>query len=73
VAPARGALSSARRTSPGSPVASFDRERTRFSDDYYQSDKDWMDVEGALEFTIGPYETYEDELFGLKASFGRSF
>jgi hypothetical protein len=39
------------------------------SDDYYQSDKDWMDLDSAVEVTIGPYETYEDELFGLKASF----
>jgi hypothetical protein len=39
------------------------------SDDYYQSDKDWMDLDSTVEVTIGPYETYEDELLGLKASF----
>lgn len=39
------------------------------SDDYYQSDKDWMDLDGLVEVTIGPYEVYEDELLGLKASF----
>jgi hypothetical protein len=39
------------------------------SDDYYQSDKDWMDLDSRVEITIGPYETYEDELLGLKASF----
>ncbi len=39
------------------------------SDDYYQSDKDWMDLDSPVEITIGPYETYEDELLGLKASF----
>lgn len=39
------------------------------SDDYYQSDKDWMDLDSDVEITIGPYETYEDELLGLKASF----
>lgn len=39
------------------------------SDDYYQSDKDWMDVDSVVEITIGPYETYEDELLGLKASY----
>jgi hypothetical protein len=39
------------------------------SDDYYPSDKDWMDLDSAVEITIGPYETYEDELLGLKASF----
>jgi hypothetical protein len=39
------------------------------SDDYYASDKAWMDLDSAVEVTIGPYETYEDELFGFKASF----
>ena len=39
------------------------------SDDYYQSDKDWMDLDSAVEVTIGPYEVYEDLLFGYKASF----
>ncbi len=40
-----------------------------FSDDYYQSDKDWMDLAGRVEVTIGPYETYEDKLMGAKAAF----
>ena len=39
------------------------------SDDYYESDKAWMDLESRVEVTIGPYETYEDELLGLKASY----
>ena len=39
------------------------------SDDYYASDLAWMDVDAPVEVTIGPYETYEDELFGYKASF----
>lgn len=39
------------------------------SNQYRDSDKDWMDVKGPFEVTIGPYETYEDELVGLKASF----
>jgi len=39
------------------------------SDDYYASDKDWMDLDSLVEVTLGPYETYEDELLGLKASF----
>ncbi|HVY44521.1 MAG TPA: hypothetical protein VHB21_01530 [Minicystis sp.] len=39
------------------------------SDDYYASDKDWMDLDSPVEVTIGPYETYEDELLGLKAAF----
>ena len=39
------------------------------SDDYYQSDKDWMDLDGQVEITIGPYEVYEDKPKALKASF----
>lgn len=39
------------------------------SDDYYASDVAWMDLDAPIEVTIGPYETYEDELFGYKAAF----
>jgi hypothetical protein len=39
------------------------------SNDYYQSDVAWMDLEAPIDVTIGPYETYEDELFGYKAAF----
>ncbi|MEJ2721196.1 MAG: peptidase [bacterium] len=40
------------------------------SNDYMPSDMDWMDVENnILDVTIGPYEVYEDLLFGYKASF----
>jgi len=39
------------------------------SNDYYASDVAWMDLKSPIDVTIGPYETYEDELFGYKASF----
>ena len=39
------------------------------SDDYYASDMAWMDLDAPLDITIGPYETYNDELFGYKAAF----
>ena len=39
------------------------------SNDYYASDVAWMDLNGPIDVTIGPYETYEDELFGYKAAF----
>jgi hypothetical protein len=39
------------------------------SNDYYASDIDWMDLDAPLDITIGPYETYNDELFGYKASY----
>ena len=37
--------------------------------DYYASDVAWMDLDAPLDITIGPYETYNDELFGYKAGF----
>jgi hypothetical protein len=38
--------------------------------DYYQSDIDWVELyDHNLEIVIGPYEVYEDELFGYKAAF----
>jgi hypothetical protein len=39
------------------------------SNDYYDSDVAWMELTGALEPTIGPYEVYEDEWFNYKAAF----
>jgi hypothetical protein len=39
------------------------------TDDYYESDVAWMDLDAPIDVTIGPYETYEDELFSYKASF----
>jgi hypothetical protein len=40
------------------------------SNDYFQSDMDWMDLKDHdIEIVIGPYETYEDKLFGYKAAF----
>lgn len=39
------------------------------SNDYFQSDMDWMDLDSQIEVVIGPYEVYEDKLFGYKAAF----
>jgi hypothetical protein len=39
------------------------------SNNYYESDIAWMDLDAPLDITIGPYETYNDELFGYKAAF----
>jgi len=39
------------------------------SNDYYESDMAWMDLDAPLDITIGPYENYTDELFGYKAAF----
>src|SRR5439155_11065646 len=39
------------------------------TNDYYRSDVAWMELQGAIEPTIGPYEVYEDEWFNSKAAF----
>ncbi len=39
------------------------------SNDYYESDVAWMDLDSPVEPTIGPYEVYMDELFNYKAAF----
>ena len=39
------------------------------TNDYYDSDVAWMELESAIEPTIGPYEVYEDEIFNYKAAF----
>lgn len=39
------------------------------TNDYYESDVAWMELKGAIEPTIGPYEVYEDEWFNYKAAF----
>jgi hypothetical protein len=45
------------------------RAEAFMSDNYYASDVAWMDLDAPIDVTIGPYETYEDELFGYKAAF----
>ncbi len=39
------------------------------SNDYYESDVAWMEMDASIEPTIGPYEVYEDEWFNAKAAF----
>jgi len=39
------------------------------SDDYYESDFAWMDLDSNIEVVIGPYEVYEDEMFNFKAAY----
>ncbi len=45
------------------------RAQAFLNNDYYQSDVAWMELKGAIEPTIGPYEVYEDEWFNYKAAF----
>jgi hypothetical protein len=69
--PAADLLRQAAETTSNESLARFlDLRADAFlSDDYYESDKAWMDLDAPVEVTIGPYETYEDALFGYKASF----
>ncbi|HJS41560.1 MAG TPA: hypothetical protein VJ763_09195, partial [Sphingomicrobium sp.] len=40
------------------------------TDDYFQSELAWMDLEGTpIEVAIGPYEVYTDGLYGRKTAF----
>mmetsp|Transcript_3767 Transcript_3767/g.5570 ORF Transcript_3767/g.5570 Transcript_3767/m.5570 type:complete len:550 (+) Transcript_3767:3283-4932(+) len=39
------------------------------NDSYEASDRAWMKLDGALDITCGPYETYMDDLMGLKAAY----
>ena len=39
------------------------------TNDYYDSDVAWMELDSSIELTIGPYEVYEDEWFNYKAAF----
>ncbi len=53
-------------------LARFLRSRAKafLSDDYFQSDMDWMDIaDNVIDITIGPYEVYEDNIFNYKAAF----
>lgn len=45
------------------------RAQAFLDDDYFPSDMAWMDLDSPLEVVFGPYETYDDALFGYKASF----
>ncbi len=45
------------------------RAEAFLSNDYRPSDLAWMELDAAVEPTIGPYETYEDGWFGAKAAF----
>lgn len=46
------------------------RAEALLTDDYYQSDLDWIDLkDNDVDIIIAPYEVYEDGLMGVKASY----
>jgi hypothetical protein len=69
--PAAQLLREAAALTTNATLKTFLRKRADafLSDDYYESDVAWMDLDSPIDVTIGPYETYEDELFNYKAAF----
>ena len=64
-------LEEAATLTPNASLREFLRLRANafLSNDYYASDVAWMKLDAPIDITIGPYETYNDELFGYKAAF----
>ena len=64
-------LNEAAALTPNKSLQEFLRLRAKafLSNDYYDSDVAWMQLDAPIDITIGPYETYMDEIFGYKAAF----
>ncbi|RPI06984.1 MAG: hypothetical protein EHM64_00885 [Ignavibacteriae bacterium] len=69
--PAAALLQEAARSTDNTTLKKFLTARADAfgSNDYYASDVAWMELDAPIELTIGPYETYMDELFNYKAAF----
>lgn len=73
LAPAAKALRDAAALSDDAAFANFLRLRADalLSDDYYRSDLAWVDLEDPkFDVIMAPYETYLDDLLGVKTSYG---
>jgi len=73
--PMAKALRDAAALSPDPAFAKFLRLRADalLSDDYYASDVAWLDLKDPkFDVIFAPYETYLDELLGVKTSYGAS-
>jgi hypothetical protein len=71
--PAAAALREAADLSDDSGFAKFLRLRADalLTDDYYQSDLAWLDLNNPkFDLILAPYETYLDNLLGVKTSYG---
>ncbi len=71
--PAAKDLQEAARLSADPGFADFLRLRARalLDDDYFQSDLAWLDLKNPkFDIIFAPYETYLDDLLGVKASYG---
>jgi hypothetical protein len=70
---AANALREAAALSPDKAFAGFLRLRADalLTDDYYKSDLAWLDLENPkFDIIFAPYETYLDDLLGVKTSYG---
>ncbi len=70
---AANALREAATLSPDKAFANFLRLRADalLTDDYYKSDIAWLDLENPkFDIIFAPYETYLDDLLGVKTSYG---
>jgi hypothetical protein len=73
VASAAGSLRKAAALSPDAAFANFLRLRADAltTDDYYASDVAWVDLKNPkVDVIFAPYETYLDDLLGVKTSYG---
>jgi len=75
IKPAAAALRKAADLSDDPAFAKFLRLRADalFTDDYYASDIAWLDLQNPkFDIIYAPYETYLDDLLGVKTSYGAS-
>jgi hypothetical protein len=73
VVPAAKALRDAASLSDDKAFANFLRLRADalLTDDYYKSDLAWVDLDNSkFDVIMAPYETYLDDLLGVKTSYG---
>ncbi|MDH3298251.1 MAG: peptidase [Gemmatimonadota bacterium] len=69
---ASASLAEAARFADNPSLKQFLRSRSRalLTDEYYDSEVAWMRLtDNLIDPTIGPYEVYEDQLFGYKTAF----
>ena len=71
--PAAKALREAAALSDDKAFAAFLRARAEalLNDDYYRSDIAWVELDNPkFDIIVAPYETYNDDLLGVKATYG---
>jgi hypothetical protein len=71
--PAAAALREAAALSPDKAFANFLtlRAEALLTDDYYKSDLAWLDLDNPkFDIIFAPYETYLDDVLGVKTSYG---